>query len=149
MASKVKCKACYALNDKYNVLCSSCGKSLYKEISRNIALNITVILDILFIIVYTSAIFIFISKYNTDEFDQFIIYLPIKNSLLYFLIIVFFALSVVIRVLFLLNISIFKKAMPYHIRRTVMFVECITMFPLQLILSIYFYGKATNISKAN
>jgi len=147
MASKIKCKACRTQNYKYNVLCSSCGKPLYKELSYKTALNVTIIFDILFTIVYILGIFIFISKYNTEEFNPFIMYLPVQNTFLYFLIIVFFALSGIIRILFLLNIFVFKKNMPYHIRRTVMLVECVTMFPLQLILSMYFYGKATNLSK--
>lgn len=147
MSSKVKCKACRTLNYKYNVACGSCGKALYKELSYKTALNVTIIFDILFTIIYILGIFFFISKYNAEEFDTFIMYLPIQNTLLYFLIIVFFALSVIIRILFLLNIFLFKKNMPYHIRRTVMLVECVTMFPLQLILSMYFYGKATNPNK--
>ena len=147
MASKIKCKSCNTLNDKYNVACASCGKPLYKEVSYKTALNVTVVFDVLFIIVYILGIFIFISKYNSEEFNPFIMYLPVKNTLLYFLIIVFFALSAIIRILFLLNVFFFKKNMPYHIRRTIMFVECVTMFPLQLILSMYFYGIATDLNK--
>ena len=147
MASKIKCKACNTLNYKYNVACGSCGKPLYKEVSYKTALNVTIAFDVLFTIVYILGIFIFISKYNTEEFNPFIMYLPVQNTFFYFLIIVFFALSAIIRILFLTNIFVFKKNIPYHIRRTIMLVECVTMFPLQLILSMYFYGKATDLNK--
>lgn len=147
MASTIKCKACHSQNSKYSKLCKACGVALYKDVSYKLAFNVTLILDILFSIIYLFAIVLFIKKYNIQGFNSFSHSLPEIYSLGYFIIIIFFIISAIIRIVFIANIFVFKSELPYHIRRVSMFVECITMFPIQAILAIYFYSMATDVNR--
>ena len=85
MAKTIKCKSCKSINDKYATKCSSCGATLYPEISRKNAEIVTVILDIVFASIYLIAIFIFIKNVNNNETPKYINILPPANSIPYFL----------------------------------------------------------------
>ncbi|TKZ29057.1 hypothetical protein EZH24_11320, partial [Brachyspira catarrhinii] len=52
-----------------------------------------------------------------------------------------------IKILYVLNIFIIKNELILTIRRASMFIEAITMFPIQTILALYFYEPATNENK--
>jgi hypothetical protein len=147
MASTIKCKACHSQNSKYSKLCKACGVALYKDVSYKLAFGVTLILDVLFSIMYIFAVVLFIKQYNVRGFSQFLTFLPEIYSFGYFIIIIFFVISAIIRIVFIVNVFSFKSELPYHIRRVSMFVECVTMFPVQTIFAIYFYNTATNINR--
>ena len=147
MAKTIKCKSCKSVNDKYATKCSSCGAALYPEISRKNAEIVTIILDIVFAAIYLIAIFIFIKNVNNNETPKYINILPASNSIPYFLIILLFLCFAAIKILYVLNIFIIKNELILTIRRASMFIEAITMFPIQTILALYFYDPATNENK--
>lgn len=147
MAKTIKCKACKTENDKYGKLCRSCGKALYPEISYRKASIVTIICDIIFAFVYLFGIYLFIKDANNTEINLYTKMLPPPNSFLYFFIIALFIVFAAIKIIYIINIFVLKRGLPFRIRRLNMFVECITMFPLQLILALYFYDPATNPDK--
>lgn len=147
MAKTIKCKACKNENDKYAKLCRSCGKALYPEISYKNAAIVTILCDIIFTFVYLFGIYLFIKDASNNEINLYTRMLPAPRTFAYFFIIALFIVFAAIKVLYILNLSFFKKSFPFRIRRVSMFVESITMFPLQLILALYFYEPATNPNK--
>ena len=149
MAKTIKCKSCKTINDKYTKLCRSCGALLYPEMSHKNAAIVTIILDFIFIFVYIFGIYLFIANANNNETPKYINLLPIPNTLPYFLIIILFLSFAIIKILYILNIFVFKKEILFSIRRYSMFLEAITMFPIQTILALYFYEPATNLNKIN
>ncbi len=147
MAKTIKCKSCKAVNEKYAKKCNFCGAALYPEISRKNAETITIILDIIFAIIYLFAIFLFIKNANNNETPKYINILPEANTFPYFFIILLFLCFASSKILYVLNIFIIKNNLILTIRRTSMFIEAITMFPIQTILALYFYEPATNENK--
>lgn len=149
MAKNIKCKYCKSENNKYNKLCKACGKSLYKEISFKNAMIVTLILDIFFAFIYIIGIFLFIKSSRSEDFNIYSRMLPAANSTAYFLVIGFFIFMAFIKILFVVNYFFIKNKKLYILRRANMFIESITMFPLQLILALYFYDTASNTEKQN
>ena len=143
MAKTVKCKSCKTINDKYAKQCSSCGAALYPEISKKNAETITIILDIIFALIYLFSIFLFIKNANDNQTPKYINLLPAVNSVPYFLIILLFICFAATKILYILNIFVMKNNIFLTIRRVSMFIEAITMFPIQTILALYFYEPAT------
>ena len=147
MAKTIKCKSCKSINDKYAKKCSFCGAVLYPEISHKNAELITIILDIIFSFIYLFAIFLFIKNANNNQTPKYINLLPAANSIPYFLIILLFLCFATTKILYILNIFVMKNNLFLTIRRISMFIEAITMFPIQTILALYFYEPATKENK--
>lgn len=147
MAKTIKCKSCKTINDKYAKNCNLCGAALYPEISRKNAEIVTIILDIIFALIYLFAIFLFIKNANNNETPKYINILPAANTFPYFFIILLFLCFAASKILYILNIFIIKNNLILTIRRVSMFIEAITMFPIQTILALYFYEPATNENK--
>lgn len=147
MAKTIKCKSCKSVNDKYAKKCNFCGTALYPEISRKNAETVTIILDIIFAIIYLFAIYLFIKNSNNNETPKYINILPAANTFPYFFIILLFLCFAASKILYVLNIFILKNNLILTIRRVSMFIEAITMFPIQTILALYFYEPATNKNK--
>ena len=148
MAKIVKCKYCKTVNDKYAKQCKSCGKALYPEISFKKATIITVILDAIFAFIYIFGIFLFIYNANNNETPKYISLLPAPNTIAFFVILLIMLCFAAIKILYILNVFVLKKDIIYTIRRVSLFVEAITMFPLQTILGLYFYDIATSEDKS-
>ncbi len=152
MASMKKCKNCSTKNQKIRTTCSSCGKQLYKNVDYNIAIIVTMIADSIMSIVYIYAIFLFIeiTKNITIDNIYYVEKLPLSGSAFYYMLILFFIVSALVKVLFILNHFVLKTKALVSLRRVFMFVEALYMFPIQSILALYFYNPATkNILKAN
>lgn len=149
MASQKKCKQCGVKNQKSNKACSNCGTSLYKDVSYNVAIRVTIILDIIMAVVYILSIFILKSTVSNFDIENlsYVQTLPALDSLGYYTIILFFVVSALVKVLFVLNHYALKTNIFIHIRRVFMFVECVFMFPFQTIMALYFYNPATKIKK--
>lgn len=143
MAKTIKCKFCKALNDKYAKKCGSCGADLYPEISRKNAEIVTIVLDIIFTVIYLFAVFIFIKNANDNQTPKYINMLPAANTIPYFLIIILFLCFAASKILYILNIFIMKNNIILNIRRISMFIEAVTMFPVQTLFAVYFYEPAT------
>lgn len=147
MAKTIKCKFCKSENYKYAKKCSSCGADLYPEISRKNAEIITIILDIIFAVIYLFAIFIFIKNANNNQTPKYINMLPAANTVPYFFTIILFLGFAAIKILYIINIFVMKNNIILNIRRISMFIEAVTMFPIQTLFAVYFYEPATKNKK--
>lgn len=145
MASQKKCKKCGTKNEKIRKICSSCGATLYKDISYKIAIKATILLDIIMTFIYISAIFILMDITKDINIDKigYIQSLPVPETFGYYIIIAFFAINAAVKILFILNHFIFKTYFFIFLRRVFMFVECVFIFPFQTIMALYFYNPAT------
>ncbi len=145
MASMKKCKNCATKNSKISKTCSNCGQELYTNVSYSIAIKATIISDIIMTFVYIYAIILFVDITNNITMDNiyYVENLPIANSMLYYILILFFIISALVKILFILNHFILKSRTLVSIRRAFMFVDAFYMFPMQSILALYFYNPAT------
>ncbi len=151
MASMKKCKNCSTKNPKTKISCSNCGQPLYQDVNYNVAIKATFILDSIMSILYIVAAVLFVDITNniTIENIYYVERLPRAGSPFYYIVISFFIINAVVKVLFILNHFVLKTKILIFVRRIFMFVEAFYMFPIQLILALYFYNPATknNISK--
>lgn len=145
MASIVKCKKCETPNPKINTVCLNCGEKLYKQTPYKIAIMVTIILDIIFTLIYIFSVFLFIDATTNINIDKMFLTqgLPFPGSLSFYIIIAYFVFHILVKTLFILNHFVLKKNIFIKLRRIAMYTEVVSMFPLQAILALYFYNVAT------
>lgn len=147
MSSGVKCKACKSMNEKYAEFCSKCGKPLYSEISFKTATITTLVLDSIFALLYIFGTILFVLKASNTEYDLYTRMLPIPGTSGYYLVIIYLLLQSISKIFFVFNYFFIKHTLAYVIRKVFMYIEGITMFPIQTILALYFYNVALNEKK--
>ncbi len=145
MASMKKCKNCATKNIKTNKDCSNCGKPLYLNVRYSVAIVATIAIDIVMIVVYVLGAFLLADTTRNININN-IYYsqaLPVAGSVLYYALILFFIINALVKILFILNHFVLKTNVLIKLRRVFMFVEAVSMLPVQFILALYFYNVAT------
>lgn len=136
------CPECGENNSKINTECKKCSAQLYKKTPYPVAVRATIILDALFIAVYAAAIALFfpmVEKAAQMPNDAFRASLPEPGSFPFYLVLIFFAAAILIRVAFLVNHFLLKNATLVFFRKALMYLESLSIF--QLILALYFYNR--------
>lgn len=147
--AKFKCKKCGAENEKVNDNCVSCKEPLYHDTPYPRAVTVTLILDVVFIILYAVAIPLYIRAVNTPAVgNSMAIPLPAAGSFFSLLWLMLFGIYIAVRLAFIVNHFTVKNSTVIFLRRLIMFAEALTMFPVQSILALYFYNPATKKTPA-
>ncbi|MEK6796807.1 MAG: hypothetical protein AABZ39_18685 [Spirochaetota bacterium] len=143
--AKFKCRKCGAENEKVNDRCVSCKEPLYHDTPYPTAVTATLILDVVFMVLYAVAIPLYMHAAQGQQSvgNSMAVPLPEAGSFFYMLWLLLFGIYIAVRLAYIVNHFTVKNETVIFIRRLVMFAESVTMFPVQSILALYFYNPAT------